>query len=99
MKNCVPPFIPPDYLQAALRFSLIWMLVVTSLTSGFSQSAGNASKSVQGQVTDLKGQPLPGVNVVVKGSTQGTITGPEGRFSLQAPEAGEACWYFPSLVF
>lgn len=40
------------------------------------------TKTVQGKVTDSKGEPLPGVTVVVKGSTSGTITGSDGTYIL-----------------
>ncbi|WP_237028589.1 SusC/RagA family TonB-linked outer membrane protein [Pedobacter steynii] len=40
---------------------------------------------VRGRVLDAKGQPLPGVNVMVKGiAGKGTSTDIEGRFSLNA---------------
>lgn len=39
-------------------------------------------KSVSGRVTDSAGQPLPGVSVVVKGTTQGMVTNVDGEFSL-----------------
>ncbi|MGV8093941.1 MAG: TonB-dependent receptor [Mangrovibacterium sp.] len=45
-------------------------------------------KSVSGKVTDSNGQPLPGVTVVVKGTTQGTITDMDGRFTLTGVLAG-----------
>ncbi|TVT40363.1 TonB-dependent receptor [Hymenobacter setariae] len=41
---------------------------------------------VSGRVTDPKGEPLPGVTVLVKGTTTGTSTGPDGSFSLSVPE-------------
>ncbi|MGP1538461.1 SusC/RagA family TonB-linked outer membrane protein [Bacteroides pyogenes] len=41
-------------------------------------------KKVTGVVKDEKGEELIGVNVSVKGSSTGTITDIEGRFSLQA---------------
>ena len=39
-------------------------------------------KSVSGTVTDSSGEALPGVSVVVKGTTTGTITDADGNFSL-----------------
>jgi hypothetical protein len=39
-------------------------------------------KSVSGKVTDSGGQPLPGVTVVVKGTTQGTVTNNDGNYTL-----------------
>ncbi len=41
---------------------------------------------VTGQVTDLNGEPIIGANVVVKGSTVGTITDFDGNYSLDVPE-------------
>ena len=40
---------------------------------------------VTGQVTDSKGQALPGTNVVVEGTTIGTVTDSNGRYSLTVP--------------
>ena len=39
-------------------------------------------KSVSGKVTDSSGGPLPGVSVVLKGTTSGTITDSNGNYSL-----------------
>jgi len=43
-------------------------------------------KTVTGTVTDKKGQPLPGVTVVVKGTTTATITDLDGKYSIKVPE-------------
>lgn len=40
------------------------------------------SKAISGKVTDSSGAPLPGVTVVVKGTTNGTITDMDGKYSL-----------------
>ena len=37
---------------------------------------------VNGTVTDEKGQPLPGVTIVVKGTSNGIVTDMDGKFSL-----------------
>jgi TonB-linked SusC/RagA family outer membrane protein len=39
-------------------------------------------RSVSGKVTDSNNQPLPGVTVVVKGTTQGTVTNADGDYTL-----------------
>ncbi len=39
-------------------------------------------KSVSGTVTDETGQPLTGVTVIVKGTTQGTVTNVDGKYTL-----------------
>lgn len=39
-------------------------------------------RSVTGRVTDSEGNPLPGVSVVIKGTSDGTITNIDGEFSF-----------------
>ncbi|UOB16375.1 SusC/RagA family TonB-linked outer membrane protein [Abyssalbus ytuae] len=41
-------------------------------------------KTISGNVTDQDGLPLPGANVVVKGSTVGTQTDFDGNYSIEA---------------
>ena len=46
-------------------------------------------KYVTGNVTDSDGEPLPGVTVLVKGTTIGTVTNAEGKFRLEIPSDAE----------
>lgn len=41
-------------------------------------------KTISGNVTDQDGLPLPGVNIVVKGTANGTQTDFDGNYSIQA---------------
>ena len=44
-------------------------------------------RTITGKVTNLEaGEPLPGVNVVIQGRTQGTVTDVEGNYSITLPE-------------
>lgn len=43
------------------------------------------SKLVKGTIVDATGMPVIGANVMVKGTTNGTITDMDGNFSLEAP--------------
>ncbi|QEC53438.1 TonB-dependent receptor [Anseongella ginsenosidimutans] len=44
--------------------------------------------TVSGTVTDAEtGEPLPGVNVTLKGGNSGATTGPDGAYNLEVPEA------------
>ncbi len=43
-------------------------------------------KNISGKITDEDGVSLPGVSVVVKGTTQGTTTNRDGVFQLSVPE-------------
>ncbi len=42
------------------------------------------SNPISGVVTDEANNPMPGVNVVIKGTTTGTVTNPDGEYQLQA---------------
>ena len=42
---------------------------------------------IRGKVTDEKKAPLPGVTVVLKGTSRGTATDMEGRYTLPVPKA------------
>lgn len=48
-------------------------------------SYGYAQTVVRGTVTDVSGNPLVGVNVVVKGTTIGTTTMSDGRYEIGFP--------------
>lgn len=46
-----------------------------------------AQLQVSGLVKDESGQPLPGVNIIVKGNSSGTTSDADGRYSLQNIES------------
>jgi len=46
-------------------------------------------KQITGKVVDSDNLPLPGVGVLVKNSTIGTVTNPDGDFLLEVPENAE----------
>jgi TonB-linked SusC/RagA family outer membrane protein len=45
-----------------------------------------ADWQLTGRITSANGEGLPGVTVVLKGTTRGTTSGPDGSFSLNAPD-------------
>ncbi|MDO4228962.1 MAG: SusC/RagA family TonB-linked outer membrane protein [Capnocytophaga sp.] len=54
--------------------------------SGYDKSIQQRTKKVIGTVRDVKGEPLPGVNIVVKGTTVGVISDFDGNFEINVPE-------------
>lgn len=48
----------------------------------------SSTKKISGVVKDETGEPVIGANVVVKGTTNGTVTDMNGRYSLEVPEGG-----------
>jgi len=47
-------------------------------------------KTITGTVTDSKGEPLAGVNVVVTGTTVGTLTDANGKYSINVPQGAKS---------
>jgi hypothetical protein len=45
--------------------------------------------AVQGRVVDETGEPLPGVSILVKGTTTGTVTDIKGNFALKATDTSK----------
>ena len=61
-------------------------ILILALLLGASTAYAGASPqqlTVSGTVTDqTTGDPMPGVNIVVKGTVLGALTGPDGKYSL-----------------
>ncbi|MGS2763804.1 TonB-dependent receptor [Sinomicrobium sp. M5D2P9] len=38
---------------------------------------------VNGTITDPEGNPLPGVNIIIKGTKQGTMSDPDGKYTIR----------------
>ncbi|MCC3157544.1 SusC/RagA family TonB-linked outer membrane protein [Hymenobacter sp. 15J16-1T3B] len=73
---------------------LLWSLALPGLVLA-QPALAQQTRTVTGTVTAAADRaPLPGVNVVVKGGTTGTQTGPDGRFSLQVPEGATLVFSF-----
>ncbi len=49
------------------------------------QHSAQQQRNVTGTVIDQSGQPLPGVTVIVKGTTTGTVTNSDGNYSISIP--------------
>ena len=60
--------------------------LATSSTAGTNLAVQQQDQKLKGQVIDATtGEPVIGVNVLVKGSTNGTITDIDGKYELNAP--------------
>ena len=60
------------------------LLVLTGLLL-FSLTESMAQFTVSGTVSDASGVPLIGVNILVSGTTSGTVTDIDGTYSLRVP--------------
>jgi TonB-linked SusC/RagA family outer membrane protein len=63
--------------------SVTLMLIIVHGTTAFAGSGTELQeKSVTGKVINTSGEPLPGVTILVKGTTHGTISDADGNFSI-----------------
>ena len=78
VRQVLDEILPPLGLEYAVQQNLI--IIREKLDKSASKTM-----SVKGRVFDSQGASLPGVTVVVKGTTLGTSTDTEGRFELDLP--------------
>ncbi len=78
------------YLTRYLASAIILLLC-------FGLTAHAQEKTVKGKVTDEQNNPLSGVSVVQKGTTNGTVTSDKGDFSITVPSS--AILVFTSVGF
>ena len=57
-----------------------------------------ADITISGQVLDEKGAGLPGVNVIVKGTSNGTQTDADGRYKITAPDDATLVFSFVGYI-
>ena len=70
-------------MRISTRFKLAFTLLLTCVISS---SVYAQEKTVSGKVTAAGEGELPGVNVLVKGTTTGTVTDLEGNYRVTVPE-------------
>ncbi|WP_396141362.1 SusC/RagA family TonB-linked outer membrane protein [Flavobacterium sp.] len=61
-----------------MKFKLLTIIFLTSFLSSFAQT------TIEGFVNDVKGLPLPGANVIIKGTKNGVLTDFDGIFKIKA---------------
>ncbi|MBN1117144.1 MAG: TonB-dependent receptor [Bacteroidales bacterium] len=65
-----------------MKRTIIFLMVMTAFSWQFALS----QQTISGTVTSAEdNSPLPGVNVMVKGTNQGVVTNVDGVFSIQVP--------------
>lgn len=78
-------------LYICMKVALILFVAIFPLTAKSIPSSSDNSfpypilqqqKTITGTIIDEAGTPIIGANVIVKGTTNGTITDPDGKFSL-----------------
>jgi TonB-linked SusC/RagA family outer membrane protein len=72
-----------DWRRGWLSGLMLAVCVSLSTSTVFAQVA------VSGKVTDEANAPIPGVNIILKGTTNGTTTDADGAYKIQIPEGNQ----------
>jgi len=75
-KNSTQNFLHKNGFMRFVKFLLVGIFLI------FQLGAYGQGKTVTGTVTEDDGTPLAGVTVIIRGTTQGTLTDIEGKYSL-----------------
>ena len=70
------------FLTAGAGVSSVWAAPEENAQA---TSIVQQSSTVNGKITDANGEPIIGASVVIKGTTNGTITDFDGNFMLEVP--------------
>lgn len=62
------------------------LIIKKESVSKDAETAQVSAVVIRGKVTDDKGMPIPGVNVLIKGTTNGTVTAQDGTYTLNAQQ-------------
>lgn len=57
------------------------------------------ASTIEGKISDTQSQPIPGVTILIEGTTIGSITNPEGRYLLTDVPAGQHTLIISSLGY
>ncbi|HEX8329788.1 MAG TPA: TonB-dependent receptor [Hymenobacter sp.] len=97
MKKSVPKLhglAVPALLGGMLLLPAVSQATVESNASAVSVAWQAADTPISGRITDASGAGIPGVTVLVKGTTNGTQTDADGRYTISAPTGATLVFSF-----
>lgn len=65
-----------------------WVVALACALAAWAPAAAAQQRQISGSVVSEAGEPLAGARVAITGTTTGTLTGADGRFTLGAPQGG-----------
>lgn len=77
-----------NYCLSLVLLALLGMSVpysVVAADNALSSQSTQQAKTITGKVVDVAGEPIIGASVLVKGSSTGSVTDIDGKFSVEAP--------------
>lgn len=86
------------FQNSDITYKVVDRQIILTKNHSENTSANEVEKSVTGEVTDSSGAVLPGVTIVVKGTTRGTVTNADGEYSLSSiPEDATLVFSFVGM--
>ncbi len=79
-----------DIFGSTVKFAVYDRQIILTAANQPVLNIENQQKSIKGKVTDKSGEPLPGVSIIVTGTTIGTITDLSGDFSISPPTGSKS---------
>ena len=76
---------------------LLYLMIFASLLNA--QNALGQERTISGKVVDENNEPLPGLTIIIKGTTIGTQTDFNGLYSLSVPESNDIVLDFHFLGY
>jgi TonB-linked SusC/RagA family outer membrane protein len=73
-----------------LKLSIFLLFISIFVNKTVEGALSEQQKKVTGIVTEKNGTPIPGVNVMVTGTTQGALTDADGKYSLEVPSGSKS---------
>jgi TonB-dependent starch-binding outer membrane protein SusC len=85
MRNTLTLNLTAKWMQCLALLLILAVIPVLEINAGIikANTGLQQEKTITGTVSDNSGAPLPGVTVVVKGTSTGTITDIDGNFTIK----------------
>jgi TonB family protein len=89
-KEAIKSLVQPEAISRSGRAAAPAAAGVLETQQGFIAKDKSATRMITGKVLDQEdGAPLPGVNVIVKGTTMGTMTDLEGNYQVEVVDTSQ----------
>jgi glycerol uptake facilitator-like aquaporin len=84
--------------QARNRFIGSFILLFGILLTGNVDTAFSQNIQISGTIVNVDGEPLPGVTIMIMGTSTGTVSNLDGEYSLSAPPDGVLVFSFMAII-
>jgi TonB-linked SusC/RagA family outer membrane protein len=78
----VPDVLKNIFEDTQIQYKVMGRQIMLSNAESVSVMINQQARTISGRVTDTFGAALPGVTIIIKGTTSGTVTGTDGGYNL-----------------